>query len=149
MSRALIPLLMVAGCSSLAPGPLQTDDQRVVLEVLAQVHRVSQLPAEDQRRELQAAGQAFSKERTMATRLRYGLFLALPSAPGNDDAKAAAVIEPLTMAGTPAIKQLATLIRGQLNERQREERRSQQLKEQLDGLMAIERNLIERNPTQK
>lgn len=153
MLRALFPILLLscAACSHEPPAPalVQEDHQRLVLDILAQTHRVLQLSPEGQRRELQAAGQAFNREKTMATRLRYGTFLAQPSIPGNDDAKAAAVLEPLTMSGTPSVRQLATLLLAQLNERQREEHRSQQLKEQLDELMAIERNLIERNPPRK
>lgn len=149
--RAIAVLLVttLAGCAHLASPISASDDQKLVLEVIAQAHRVGQLPADDQHRELLAASQSFAREKTMATRLRYGVFLALPSVPGNDETRAAGVLEPLTMAGSPAVRQFAAIVLGQVNDRLREERRSQQLKEQLDELMAIERNLIERNPPKK
>jgi hypothetical protein len=59
------------------------------------------------------------------------------------------LLEPLLAGGGDAAKgvplrQFAGLIHAQVGERVREQRKSAQLKEQLDALRAIERSIIER-----
>jgi len=71
--------------------------------------------------------------------------LAAPGGAASDDAKAASLLE--SVAAQPArtpLRQFAVLVHGLVQERVREQRRVTQLKEQIDGLRAIDRSLIER-----
>jgi len=141
----LLPLLLVlllGACSHLPSAPL--DENRLVLDTLALAQKAAAASGEEQKRELNAAQQAFNKERSLANRLRLGVLLALPLPALEDEARAAQILEPAASGSGPA-GQLANLMLGQVNDRLKETRRAQQLKDQLDELKAIERQLIERN----
>ncbi|HET7775268.1 MAG TPA: hypothetical protein VFK74_02800, partial [Azospira sp.] len=99
---------------------------------------------EEQKRELNAAQQAFNKERSLANRLRLGVLLALPLPALEDESRAQSLLEPAAGHPGPA-GQLAALMLGQVNDRLKENRRAQQLKDQLEELKGIERQLIERS----
>lgn len=155
---------LLAACTSLPPGdtapavadspaenptPPETaspsEDSLLVLEVIAFAQRMASASADEQRQELSAATKAFARERGIASRLRYGALLSLPTLVGADAQRALAILEPLSAAGNGGpIRQFAALIVLQINERLKEQRRTQQLKEQLDESRASERVLNER-----
>ena len=140
----------LAACSHVPAGSgvddARVDHNRLVLDTLALAQKTATASAEEQRRELAAAQQAFTRERSLANRLRLGTLLALPLPNLEDEARAVQVLEPVVAQagpGSPA-GQLAALLLGQVNDRLKQTRRAQQLKEQLDELKSIERQLIER-----
>ena len=138
---------VVAGCSNL---PLLGDENvesRQVIELIGYAQKVAAMPAEEQQRELGATNQVLLKNRGNFWRVKLAVLLSLPGTGFNDDAKAASLLEPLAGAsGSPPgpMRQFAGLLHAQINDRLREQRRSAQLKDQLDALKAIERTLIER-----
>jgi hypothetical protein len=124
-------------------------ESRQVLELIGYAQRIAALQAEEQRRELNASSQAFSKDREAYGRVRLALVLALPGTTFNDDTKAAGLLEPLAGAAAAEsspgpMQQFAGLLHAQISERLREQRRTAQLKDQLEALKAIERQIIER-----
>lgn len=157
-------LCLLAACSSLSPGDVApaagdppadsahsvetasaSDDARLALETIAFAQRAANASADEQRKELSAAAKTFSRERSTASRLRYGVLLSLPALPGADTQRALATLEPLSAAGgSGPVRQLATLIVLQINERLKEQRRALQFKEQLEESRAGERVLNER-----
>jgi len=159
MNRIFATLLFVptlAGCAALfnpsaatAPASRENQESRQVIELIGYVQKVAALQAEGQRRELNASNQVFSRDRGIYGRVRLALLLALPGTTFNDDTKAVSLLEPLTAGETPVgpMRQFAGLLHAQINERLREQRRSAQLKEQLDALKEIERKIIEREQT--
>ncbi len=121
----------------------------MVAELVAYVQRVAALPAEEQRRELNVSTQTFSKDRGAQGRVRLALLLAVPGTAFNDDIRAAGLLEPLAESAAQELpkgplQQFAGLLYAQISERTREQRRSAQLREQLEALKAIERGIIER-----
>jgi len=140
----------LAACSHVPAGSgvddARVDHNRLVLDTLALAQKTATASAEEQRRELAAAQQAFTRERSLSNRLRLGTLLALPLPNLEDEARVVQVLEPVVAqagSGSPA-GQLAALLLGQVNDRLKQTRRAQQLKEQLDELKNIERQLIER-----
>jgi hypothetical protein len=155
---ALSCAVAFAGCAAFhgaTPGASsgrESHESRQVIELIAYAHRVATLQAEEQQRELNASTQMLSKDRGAYGRVRLALLLALPGTAFNDDAKAAGLIE--SLAGTGAaeslqgpMQQFAGFLHAQVSERLREQRRTAQLKEQLDALKAVERKIIEREQT--
>lgn len=158
-------LCLLAGCSGLPSGgippaeddsPAETanpagnalpaEDSQLVLETIAFAQRVVSASAEEQRQQMAAAAKAYARERSTASRLRYGVLLSLPTLTGADTQRAQAILDPLSTTGSMIlpVRQLATLVVLQLNERAKEQRRAQQLKDQLDESRASERILSER-----
>ncbi len=121
----------------------------MVTELVAYAQRVAAMPADEQRRELNVSAQMFSKDQAAQGRIRLALLLALPGTAFNDDSRAAGLLEPLAESASlelprGALQQFAGLLYAQIGERAREQRRSAQLREQLEALKAIERGIIER-----
>jgi hypothetical protein len=140
--------LLIAGCvpASVQVKAVGNGEAHQVSDMLAWSQRVSQSPPDEQRRELAAAGQAFGRERNPRARLRLALLLAYPGGAVSDDTRAMNVLEPfanITPESGP-LAQLGGLLYVQVGERIREQRRAQQMKEQLDALRAMERNLLDR-----
>lgn len=134
-----------AESAALAEGAWLADESRLVLESIALGQRMAVAPADEQRQELSGAARAFTRQRSSASRLRYGMLLALPALPGADAQRALATLEPLSASGPVGpLRQFATLLVQQIGERLKELRRAQQLKEQVDEARASERGLNER-----
>ena len=121
-------------------------ESRELAGLIGFAYRVSSLRANAQRKVLSAAVGEFARDAGIRPRLRLALLLALPGTPINDDARALALLDPVSAAGgdTP-MQQFAVLLHAQVESRVREQKRLVQLKEQLDGLRAIERSLSERD----
>jgi hypothetical protein len=123
----------------------ESRESRQVVELIAYTQRVAMLQAEEQQRELNASTQMLSKDRGAYVRIRLALLLAMPGTAFNDDTRAAGLLEAVvgdTLQGP--MLQFAGLLYAQISERLREQRRTAQLKEQLEALKAVERNIIER-----
>ncbi len=150
---------VLAGCAafstlgapgaSVVPSARENRESRQVIELIAYTQRVAALQAEEQQRELNASTQLLSKDRGAYGRVRLALLLALPGTAFNDDTRAAGLLDSLAGAGASEsppgpMQQFAGLLHAQISERLREQRRTAQLKEQLEALKAVERNIIER-----
>lgn len=165
MRRA--PLLIVAAlvaCAEQPPAPVrsrpeppyapappvtaaavETEESRQATELLGYYQRVTQLGAEDQKRELANATQGFNRERTNTNRVRLALLYVVPGTAFQDDARAAQLLEPVVAApGGGPVRQLAGLVHAQATERVKAQKRADQLKEQVDALRDIEKQLIDR-----
>ncbi len=132
-----------------APWGRENRESRQVIDLIAYTQRVAALQADEQQRELNASTQMLSKDRGAYGRVRVALLLALPGTAFNDDTRAASLLESLAGAGVSEsppgpMQQFAGLLHAQISERLREQRRTVQLKEQLEALKAVERNIIER-----
>jgi hypothetical protein len=127
-----------------SPGRAEGEAKQVV-DLIAYSQRLSGLSADEQKRELAAANKDYSSDPGLYTRLKLAIVLAAPGSTLNDDAKAASLLE--AAASQPArtpLRQFAVLVHGLIQERLRDQKSVAQLKEQLDGLRAIERSLIDR-----
>lgn len=155
MKRALAAAacsLLLAGCANLSSYlVVEGDESRKVVELIDYTQKVAGLQSEEQRRELSASNLIFLKDhgRGAYGRLRLALLFALPGTAFNDDARAASLLEPLASGSASAaqagpMQQLAGLLYAQIVERLREQKRTAQLKEQLDAMKEIERKIIER-----
>jgi hypothetical protein len=144
----LVLCAALAGCNHLPVLLSEDSESREVLALIAQAHKFAGLQGEDQKKELNAANQSFTKDRGAASRARLALFLSLPGTAFTDEARAMTLLEPLVPpAGTARVlplRQFAGLLYADIGERMREQRKSAQMKEQLDALRAIERSIIER-----
>jgi hypothetical protein len=137
----------LAGCTAFsAPRPgtaghAAAQESRQVTELIGYTHKVAALRADEQRRELNASNQMLSKNRDAYSRMRLALLLALPGTAFNDDSRAVSLLEPLAGNSEPGpMQQFAGLMYSHVSERLREQRRSAQLKEQLEAMKAVERN---------
>jgi len=150
---------VLAGCAAFStpgapgasgvPSARENRESRQVIELIAYAQRVAALQAEEQQRELNASTQLLSKDRGAYGRVRLALLLALPGTAFNDDTRAAGLLDSLAGAGASEsppgpMQQFAGLLHAQISERLREQRRTAQLKEQLEALKAVERNITER-----
>ena len=150
---------VLAGCAAFStlgapgasgvPSARENRESRQVIELIAYTQRVAALQAEEQQRELNASTQLLSKDRGAYGRVRLALLLALPGTAFNDDTRAAGLLDSLAGGGAyesppGPMQQFAGLLHAQISERLREQRRTAQLKEQLEALKAVERNIIER-----
>ena len=150
---------VLAGCAAFStlgapgasgvPSARENRESRQVIELIAYTQRVAALQAEEQQRELNASTQLLSKDRGAYGRVRLALLLALPGTAFNDDTRAVGLLDSLAGAGASEsppgpMQQFAGLLHAQISERLREQRRTAQLKEQLEALKAVERNIIER-----
>jgi hypothetical protein len=152
---------LAAGCRPLAgvqPGEgaggltrLPADEGATVTALLAQYQRQGGLAAEEARRELAAAQQAYAKSRDEAHRLRLLMALLVPGAT-RDDVRALGLLD-AALAERPRagpLRHLLLLLQSQVAERARglreEQKRGADLQQKLDALNAIERSLGEREP---
>jgi hypothetical protein len=160
-------MLLLAGCASLAPG---ADERAKLSEIVAHAVAAARAPSTEQQRALHLAQEAYRRERSVANRLQLATLLAALPAPLRDDSAAYALLKPLAAAqGESPFQGFAALLAGQVSERQRLARESEQaarereralrvaeereqalraqqqtLREQLDALKSIERGIVER-----
>lgn len=153
--------LILSGCRSmLAPAARSEPEQ--VTALIAYSQTLPGLPSEEQRRELAAANQAYTRDRSAYARVKLALLLTAPGTGFGDEGRAAGLLEPVAAmppvapaasqtgaAAASPLRQFAALLHAQFNERLREQRRAAQWKEQLDALKAMERNLLERSQGRK
>jgi hypothetical protein len=123
---------------------VETDETRQVGELLGYYQRLTQLGPEDQKREFAAATQSFNRDRSGANRIRLALLYTLPGTGFQDDARAVQLLEPIVAGSGGALRHLATLVSAQTAERIKTQKRADQMKEQVDALRAIEKQLIDR-----
>ena len=135
----------------LAPEPAKINEEaEEALAILNDLQKLVLATTDEQKRELNLATQAVTRQRSDLARLRLGMLQSLP-ANGSDENRAIVTLEPLLKVNG-AVRAAAILILAQLGERQRtlreERKRSEDLQQKLDALKALERSLLgrERKP---
>lgn len=123
-----------------------------VAALLAYYQDLQAMPQEELRREYQNASQAFARERSELARLRLALLLCVPGTNWSDDARLLALLDGADSRKAPAAsprRHLVVLLQKLVAERQREQKRAEELQHKLDAMLAIERGLRERQPRKK
>lgn len=156
--------LLLAGCAALRTQNLPDNEleRRQVIELINYAQRVAAMTAEQQRREYSASNQAFARSKDVNSRIQLALLLATPGASVYDAARAASLLEPVAAPGDAAgpLRALARLLYAQLSERTNEQKRANQMRDQLeaakenersmreklDALKEIERSILQRAP---
>jgi hypothetical protein len=153
--------LLLAGCAGLhLPNLTDNQEERQVIQLINYAQRVASMTAEQQRIEYSAGNQAFARDKDAISRVRLALLLATPGASFSDAGRAASLLEPMATPSDAAspLHSLARLLYAQLNERASEQKRANQmreqvearkeaaraLREQLEALKEVERTIIER-----
>ncbi|MBK8740805.1 MAG: hypothetical protein IPM02_15335 [Betaproteobacteria bacterium] len=132
--------------------PKVNEEAEEALAVLSDLQKLVLAGPDEQKRELAAATQALTRQRSDAIRLRLGMLQSLPAA-GGDDARALTTLEPLLKQGNGPTRMVAAVLMAQMIERQRavreEKKRVDDLQQKLDALKALERSLLgrDRKPT--
>lgn len=133
-------------------------------DLLAYYQRIRTLGGDELAVEYGAATQALAKQKSDAGRLRLAMLFSLPGAAFRDDGRAAALAEDVASRKSPessSLRPLALFIAATANEQRRHEERNQKLsqrlqeeekradalQQKLDGLKAIEKNILDREPT--
>ncbi len=123
-----------------------------VAALLAYYQDLQAMPQEELRREYQNASQAFARERSELARLRLALLLCVPGTNWSDDARLLALLDGADSRKAPSVsprRHLVVLLQKLVAERQREQKRAEELQHKLDAMLAIERGLRERQPRKK
>lgn len=128
-------------------GGTDINESEQVSLLIKQAQNVAAMSPEEQRRELSSANRAIAREPSIASYLKLALLLSLPGTAIDDEGRALSLLEPLIGGGSTAgpLQRFAALLHGQLAERVREQKRSAQMREQLDALKAMERSLMRRS----
>lgn len=146
-------VLLLAGCNALRPADPVSPAAPVVEDsrgddaarVLAYYAQLRQLSGPELAREHEAARRALAKSRSDANRLRYALLLTLPGAPATEEPRVQELLEPVARNGDSALRGLAALMMGFLQEQRRLETSAQGLQQKLDALLTLERNMTRDN----
>lgn len=164
-SPAWLLLVLLAGCATPAgggAGPGGSCRGGEVAELLAYPQRLRSLSAEELGAEHAAAVQALARQKSDVARLRLALLLLFPNTAFHDDARAQSLAEEVATRrnATGDLRPLAALIAGFAADQRRqeeraqrlaqklleEERRADALQQKLEGLKAIEKSLLNREP---
>jgi hypothetical protein len=144
--------LLATGCAALKPG---AEDAGVVSEIVAMAVDTLRSTADVQRERLSSTLDTLTSRPDDAARLRAGVLLATLPAPLRDDARAAALLQPIAarQPETPVV-QFAGLFQARLAERERTEqlqerlrsaeKQAETLRGEVETLRANERALAER-----
>ncbi len=114
--------------------------------LLANYDRVSALPADEQRREFNAAQATYENAPTDTARLNLALMILLPRAPWRDDRRVQSLLASIPGGGDgrqSSRHDLAQLLLKMVAEREREERESQRRHDQLTQDLREERRKTE------
>ena len=126
-------------------------------ELMNYAQRIRAMGNEELLAEYTATSQSLARQKSDGTRLRLALLLSLPGATFHDDARAAALADEVAGRKNPennSLRPLALMISTAASERQKlaqrlqeEGKRGDALQQKLDELKAIEKNLMNREPT--
>ena len=113
---ALALAALLAGCALLEPGA----DRIVAVDgIIREAIAAARAPEPERKAALDRAQQSFERNPSGLNRLRLATLLAALPAPLRDEARAAALLEPLANAGAPGPERFAAFLAGQLAERRR------------------------------
>jgi hypothetical protein len=153
LATVLVVGLLATGCAALKPG---AEDAGVVSEIVAMAVDTLRSTADVQRERLSSTLDTLTSRADDAARLRAGVLLATLPPPLRDDARAAALLQPIAarQPETP-LAQFAGLFQARLAERERAteqlqerlrsaEKQAETLRGEMQTLRANERALAER-----
>lgn len=123
-----------------------------VAALLAYYQELLELPAEDLRREHQSISLSFARDRSELGRLRLAMLMCVPGAAWRDDAKLMALLDGAASRKAPLDsprRQFVVLLQKLVSERQKEQKRADELQQKLDSMLNIERNLRSRRAPKK
>lgn len=153
MRTLVAATLLLAGCVLLEP--------QSVDGVVADSQKAARGTSAEQKAALAGAQSTFEKSPGDANRLRLATLLAVLPPPLRDDARASELLEPLAGAASP-FGRFAGLLSAQISERQRlarelerivrdrergdkeRDKREEALRQQLEAMQSIERDIIDR-----
>jgi hypothetical protein len=170
MKAAALALLLLAGCAMLRP---EADEALLVSDIVAATLAAARATPDEQRRQLGHAQQMFGALQNDASRVRLAALLSTLPPPLRDDARAAALLEPLAarrpetplvqfaaLAGAGAAERAragrelraAERREGEAEERakalrqqlEQADERASTLRQQVEALKSIERGILER-----
>ena len=134
-----------APLSESAPGRADFSQERAeVTALLAYYQELLAMNPEELKREYQAVTLAFARDRGELSRMRLALLMCVPAAPWRDDAKLLALLDGALTRGMPhesPRRQFIVLLQKVVADRQKEQKRADELQQKLDSLMNIERSL--------
>ena len=132
--------LSLAACAELRPGghPVLAVDA-----IVGEAVHAARAPAAEQKAALQRAQQAYDAGPAVLNRLRLAVLLATLPAPLRDEARAAALLEPLADSSSPGTGRFAALLAAQIAERQRVARELERVARDAERA-ARERERVER-----
>jgi hypothetical protein len=157
ISRTIIPLLLLCGCSTLQIDPVDS--------VVREAASLARANSAEQKSVLAGAQKAFIDDPSTPNRLRLATLLATVGTPLRDDARAGELLEPMADPNGSSTGRFAAFVAAQVTERQRvsrevdrltkersgmerdlkeRDKREEALKQQLDALRAIERGILDR-----
>lgn len=153
---ALFPATPPEPAPAAAPQPAPSADyvkeNAEVSALLAYYQELIDLPAEELKREYSSISQAFAHDRSELARLRLSLLMCVPGVSWRDDTKLLALLEGAASRKAPPDsprRQFVVLLQKLVIERQREQKRADELQQKLDSMLTIERSLRGRQPQKK
>ncbi len=135
-----------------APGVDYMKENAEVSALLAYYQDLLAMPAEELKREHQGISQSFARDRSELGRLRLVLLMCVPGAAWRDDGKLLALLDGAVSRKAPPESprhQFIVLLQKLVAERQREQKRADELQQKLDSMLTIERSLRGRQPPKK
>lgn len=141
-----------ASVSAPAPGTDYMKENAEVSALLAYYQDLLAMTPEELKGEHQGTSQAFARERSELTRLRLALLMSVPGAAWRDDARLLALLDGAASRNAPPDsprRQFLVLLQRLVAERQREQKRADELQQKLDAMLTIERSLRGRQPPKK
>lgn len=135
-----------------APSAEFIKENAEVSALLAYYQDLLAMPAEELKREYQATSQSFARDRSELGRLRLALLMCVPGASWRDDAKLLTLLDGAASRKAPADsprRQFIVLLQKLVSERQREQKRADELQQKLDSMLTIERSLRGRQTPKK
>jgi hypothetical protein len=139
-----LPVIIIAPP---APAEPSTEDQQM-LALLSDLQRFGAMQNDELKRELAAAAQTFSRQRTDVNRVRLAVLYTLVRASPQDDQRALQLFENVAKSAGPTspIRHLAAVLQAQVVERQRavhdEQQKADAAIQKLEALRAMERSLL-------
>lgn len=141
-----------ASVSAPTPGMEYLKENAEVSALLAYYQDLLAMTPEELRGEHQGASQAFARDRSELGRLRLALLMCVPGAAWRDDARLLALLDGAASRNAPPDsprRQFIVLLQKLVGERQREQKRADELQQKLDAMLTIERSLRGRQPQKK
>ena len=145
---AWLLMLSIAACSTTGHEtpemwrrPLLAGDAESLLLYYEWTHRAS--PAR-LAREVELTQQAFARSNSDFDRLRCAIALSVPGAASSDIPHALELLEPVANNAATPLHSIAFLLQSQLSEQRRLDASAAELRQKLDALKALEKNMSER-----
>ena len=147
LAEPVAPPIVAPPAPVATPTLTEPSEDQQLLALLSDLQRFGTLSNDDVKRELAAATQALSRQRTDVNRVRLAVLYTLLRTP-QDDQRAVQLFENVAKGTAPpaAVRQLAAVLHSQVIERQRAVRDEQQKADsaiqKLEALRAMERSLL-------